>query len=87
MYVNKLMKSNENEQNNENFWFPTPKNPGNEDEHTPIQRRISKEIRELNTKEELDLTKDQKSRKNCLDMFQWEGSQIKQTTENNLNKR
>ena len=40
MYVNELMKSTNNEQNDENLWFPTPENPGNEDEHTPIQRRI-----------------------------------------------
>ena len=38
MYVNELMKSSENEQNNENFWFPTLENPRNEEEHTPIQR-------------------------------------------------
>ena len=47
MYVNDLMKSNETEQSDENLWFPTPENPGNEKEHTPIQRGILKEIREL----------------------------------------
>ena len=46
-HVNELKKSTNNEQNDENLWFPTPENPGNEDEHTPIQRRILKEIREL----------------------------------------
>ena len=76
MYVNELMKSSENEKSGENFWFPTPENPRNEEEHTPIQRRILKEIRELIEKEELDPTKDQKSRKKFLDMFKWEGSQI-----------
>ena len=76
MYVNELMKSKESEQNDENFWFPTPENPGNEDEHTPIQRRILKEIRELIQKEQLDPTKDQESRKKFLDMFSWEGSKI-----------
>ena len=45
MYVNELMKSDENEKDSETFWFPTPENPGNEDEHTPIQRRILKEPR------------------------------------------
>ena len=40
MYVNELMKSSENEQNNEKFWFSSPENPGNEEEHTPIRRRI-----------------------------------------------
>ena len=76
MYVNELMKSSEDEQSGENFWLPTPENPGNEEEHTPIQRRILKEIHELIKKEQLDPTKDQESRKNFLDMFQWDGSQI-----------
>ena len=76
MYVNELMKSKEGEQNDENLWFPTPENPGNEDEHTPIQRRILKEIRELIQEEQLDPTKDQESRKKFLDMFSWEGSKI-----------
>ena len=76
MYVNELMKSNETEQSDENLWFPTPENPGNEEEHTPIQRRILKEIRELIQRKELDPTKDQESRQKFLDMFQWEGSQI-----------
>ena len=35
-----------------------------------------KEIRELIKKEELDPIKDQESRKQFLEMFQWEGSQI-----------
>ena len=76
MYVNELMKSTNNEQNDENLWFPTPENPGNEAEHTPIQRRILKEIRELIKKEQLDPTKDQESRSEFLNMFKWEGSQI-----------
>ena len=76
MYVNELMKYTNNEQNDENLWFPTPENTGNEDEHTPIQRRILKEIRELIKKEQLDPTKDPQSRKEFLGMFQWERSQI-----------
>ena len=69
---------------NENLWFPTSENPGNEEEHTPIQRRISKEIRELIKKEELDPTKDEESRKKFLDMFQWEGSQIEESDRKQL---
>ena len=75
MYVNELMKSNEHEPNEDSFWFPTPENPGNETEHTPIQRRILTEIRELIKREQLDPTKDAESRKKFLDMFQWDGSQ------------
>ena len=70
MYVNELMKSSENEQYSENFWFPTPENPRNEEKHTPVQRRILKEIHELIKKERLDPTKDQESRKQFLDIFQ-----------------
>ena len=76
MYANEVMKSSENEQSGENFWFPTPDNPGKEEEHTPIQRRILKEIPELIKKEELEPTKDQESRNKFLDTFKWEGSQI-----------
>ena len=68
MYINELLKSSEIEQNDENRWFPTPENPGNEEEHTPIQRLIQKE--------QIDPTKDQESRKTALDMFQWKDSQI-----------
>ena len=47
LYINELIKASETEQNDESFWFPTSENPGNEEEHMPIQRRILKEIREL----------------------------------------
>ena len=42
MYVNELMQASENEQNEDNLLFLTPKNTGNENEHTPIQRQILK---------------------------------------------
>ena len=66
------MKSKENKQNDQNLWYPTPKNPEKEEEHTPIQRRILKKMRELIKKEESNPTKDQKSRKAILHMFHWE---------------
>ena len=34
-------------ENEKAFWYPTPKNPGNESEHSNIQRSILKELREL----------------------------------------
>ena len=55
---------------------PQPENPGNEEEHTSIQRRILKEVLELIKEEELNPTRDQESKKEFLDMFHWEGSQI-----------
>ena len=76
MYVNKFMKIREGEQNDQNFWFSTPKISVKENDHTPIQRRKLKVIRELIKKEELDSTKDAKLRKEFLSMFKWEGSFI-----------
>ena len=46
-YVSSLIKRNENTQNSENYEFPTPENPGNSDEHTPIQERIMRELQTL----------------------------------------
>ena len=41
------------EDNEEKFWFPTPENPGNEDEQSSLQKRILKELRELTKLEKL----------------------------------
>ena len=43
-YLTELLRTN---QQNITFWFPTPKNPGNTENHTPIQTRILRELREL----------------------------------------
>ena len=64
MYVNELMKAKKGDNNEDNSWFP-----GNEDDHTTIQRRIVKEIRELIQKEELDTKKVEESRETFLDKF------------------
>ena len=47
------------EDNVEKFLFSTPENPGNEDEHSPIQTRIIKELRELSELEKLDSTENE----------------------------
>ena len=46
-YINSLLKTSKNDELNKTYWFPTPQNPGNEKEHTPVQTRILNEIREL----------------------------------------
>ena len=65
-YVSSLIKTNKNQQNSENFWFPTPENPGNPTEHTPIQKRILRDIQALQDLETLDPTKDEESRAKFL---------------------
>ena len=42
-----LLRTNKPEQQNNTFWFPTPENPGNLEDHTPIETRILKEIIQL----------------------------------------
>ena len=36
-YLTELLKTNRPDQQTNTFWFPTPENPGNTNEHTPIQ--------------------------------------------------
>ena len=46
-YLNELLRTSKPEQQSNAFWFPTPENPGQTEDHTPIQIRILKELREL----------------------------------------
>ena len=39
-YLIELLRTNKQDQQTNTFWFPTPENPGNTEEHTPIQTRI-----------------------------------------------
>ena len=68
-YVSSLIRTNKNPQNSEIFWFPTTENPGIPDEHTPIQKRILREVQALQDLETLDPTKDEESRAKCLKNF------------------
>ena len=53
-YLTELLKTNKPDQQSNTFCFPTPENPGNTEDHTPIQTRILKELRELQRKEKLN---------------------------------
>ena len=75
-YVSSLVKTNKNPQNSENYWFPTPENPGNPEEHTPIQKRILRELQALQDLETLDPTKDEESRAKFLENFDWKDSTL-----------
>ena len=75
-YINALMQVERPEDNDEKFWFPTPENPGNEQEHSPIQKRILKELRELIELEKLDPTENEESRNKFLAIFKWTYSLI-----------
>ena len=75
-YVSNLIKTNRNPQNSENYWFPTPENPGNPEEHTPNLKRILREVQALQDLEKLDPTKDEESRAKFLENFDWKNSTL-----------
>ena len=70
-YLTELLRTNKPNQQTNTFWFPTPENPGNTEEHTPIQTRILKELRELQQKEKLNPKDDNESRIEFLKRFDW----------------
>ena len=70
-YLNELLRTIKPDQQANNFWFPTPENPGNTEEHTPIQARILKELCELQQKEKLNPKNNNESRTEFLKRFDW----------------
>ena len=87
-YLTGLLRTNKPDQQTNTFWFPTPKNPGNTKEHTPIQKRILKELCELQQKEKLNPEDDSESRIEFLKRFDWTDTLLneteKQAVEDNL---
>ena len=70
-YLNELLRTSKPEQQDNTFWFPTPENPGKPEDHTPIQRRILKELNELKDKEKLNPQESTESRNKFLKRFDW----------------
>ena len=87
-YINSFLKTSKDNEVNETYWFPTPQNPGNEKEHTPIQTRILNELRELKQLEKLNPLENTNSRNQFLSNFDWTDStlqpEVKQAVENLL---
>ena len=70
-YLTELLRKNKPDQQNNTFWFAIPENPGNTEEHTPIQTRILKELRELLQKGKLNPKEDIESQMEFLKRFNW----------------
>ena len=68
-FKNSFLKTSRTDEVNETYWFPTPQNPGNEKEQTPIQTRILNELRELEQLEKLNPLEDTDSRNQFLSNF------------------
>ena len=71
VYLNELLRTNKPEQQDNTFWFPTLENPGKPEDHTPIQKRILKELNELKDKEKLNPQGSSESRNKFLKRFDW----------------
>ena len=65
-YLTELLRTNKRDQQNDTFSFPTPENPGNTEDHTPIQTRILIELCKLQRKEKLNPNEDGESRTEFL---------------------
>ena len=77
-YISSLLKANRNNDQYEQYWFPTPENPGDEASHTPIQKRILRELRNLQETESLNPQEDKESRQKFLNNFDWKNSMLQQ---------
>ena len=75
-YVSSLIKSSKPEDFKESYWFPTPKDPGDPQQHTPIQKRILKELLNLQELEKLNPQEDTESRRQFLTNFDWTDSTL-----------
>ena len=71
-----MIKSAKTEEDKENYWFPTPEDPGDPPLHTPIQQRILKELHNLQELETLNPQDDPESRKQFLGNFDWTDSTL-----------
>ena len=70
-YKNSLLKTSKTDEVKETYWFPTPQNPGKEQERTTIQTRILNELREPEHLEQINLLDDTNSQKQFLSKFDW----------------
>ena len=78
-YLTELLGMNKQDQPTNTFWFPTPENPGNTEEHTPIQTRILKELCDLQLKEKLNPKDDIESRTEFLKRSDWTDTLLTET--------
>ena len=77
--LTELLRTNKQDQQTNTFWFPTPENPGNTEDYTPIQTRILKELCELQLKGTLNPTDDIESRVEILKRFDWTDTLLTET--------
>ena len=78
-YLTQLLRTNKKDQQTNTFWFSTPENPGNTEDHIPIQTRILKELSELQLKEKLNPKDSIESRMEFSKQFAWTDTLLTET--------
>ena len=87
VYINELLKPSDKTCNNQNFWFPTPNDPGDPNTHTPIQSRILREIKELEEIQKLNPTNSDEEREAFLNNFKWDDTQLSADDQKDIEER
>ena len=75
-YASSLIQSTRTGEDQENYWFPTPEEPGDPQLHTTIQQRILTELQNLQELEKLNPQDDPESRNQFLVNFDWTDSTL-----------
>ena len=78
-YLTELFRTIRPDQQNNIFWFSTPEYPGNIEDHTQIQKRKLKKLRELQQKEKLDPKDDNESKMEFRKRFDWTDTLLTET--------
>ena len=78
-YLNELLRTNKREQQSNTFWFPPPESSVKTEDHTPIQIRILRILRELQETEKLNPKDDVESRMKFLKRFHWTDTLLTET--------
>ena len=78
-YLNELLRTNKPEQQDSTFWFPTPKNPGKPEDHTPIKTRVLKELNQFKDKEKPNPQENAESRRKFFKRFDWTDTLLSET--------
>ena len=71
-----LIKCTKSKDFYENYWFPTPENPGEPQRHTPIQQQTIEELQNLQELEKVNPQDDPESRQCFLSNFGWKDSML-----------
>ena len=75
-YVSSLITSSNPEDFKEKNWFPIPDDPGDPQQHTPVQKCILEELLNLQELEKLNPQDDPESRRHLLTNIDWIDSML-----------